>query len=171
MLFCCYSVLGTKERKIPHPTSHPMTHLFRFVSCPNYTYEVSYTCTRKLISQTPKISRSHNAPPLQRDVWLYQAPSTRIRIFSKTEIFFSVCPSRPHVNGVFGHKYGGFWKRSPDCRFLKTEIYRIRVDGRKLRFSNTLYDDVKVRVQWFSRAYAYHSAHALVTCACSICEV
>ena len=46
MLFCCYSVLGTKERKIPYPTSHPMTQLFRFVSCPNYTYEVSSTCTR-----------------------------------------------------------------------------------------------------------------------------
>lgn len=22
--------------------------------------------------------------------------------------FFSVCTSRPHVNSVFGHKYGGF---------------------------------------------------------------
>ena len=43
-----------------------------------------------------------------------EAPSTRIRIFSKTEIFFSVCTSRPHVNSIFDHKYGGFWKRSPD---------------------------------------------------------
>ena len=32
--------LGTKERKIPMPTSNPMTALFNFVSCPNYTYEV-----------------------------------------------------------------------------------------------------------------------------------
>ena len=34
--------IGTKERKIPMPTSNPMTHLFSFVSCPNYTYEVQY---------------------------------------------------------------------------------------------------------------------------------
>ena len=41
----CLSVpsAGTKERKIPYPTSHPLTQLFRFVSCPNYTYEVSLT--------------------------------------------------------------------------------------------------------------------------------
>ena len=30
------------------------------------------------------------------------------------EIFFSVCTSRPHVNSIFDHKYGGFWKLSPD---------------------------------------------------------
>ncbi|XP_022101743.1 probable very-long-chain enoyl-CoA reductase art-1 [Acanthaster planci] len=30
---------GTKERRIPKPTSNPMTFLFSMVSCPNYTYE------------------------------------------------------------------------------------------------------------------------------------
>jgi len=30
---------GTKERKIPFPTANPLTQLFSFVSCPNYTYE------------------------------------------------------------------------------------------------------------------------------------
>ncbi|KAK3090656.1 hypothetical protein FSP39_013421 [Pinctada imbricata] len=30
---------GTKERRIPVPTSDPMTSLFSLVSCPNYTYE------------------------------------------------------------------------------------------------------------------------------------
>ncbi|ELT92574.1 hypothetical protein CAPTEDRAFT_167372 [Capitella teleta] len=30
---------GTKERRIPYPTSNPLTLLFKFVSCPNYTYE------------------------------------------------------------------------------------------------------------------------------------
>ena len=41
----CLSIpsAGTKERKIPYPTSHPLTQLFRFVFCPNYTYEVSLT--------------------------------------------------------------------------------------------------------------------------------
>ncbi|XP_070564161.1 probable very-long-chain enoyl-CoA reductase art-1 [Ptychodera flava] len=30
---------GTKERRIPFPTGNPMTQMFNFVSCPNYTYE------------------------------------------------------------------------------------------------------------------------------------
>ena len=30
---------GSKERKIPFPTSNPFTILFNFVSCPNYLYE------------------------------------------------------------------------------------------------------------------------------------
>ena len=30
---------GTKVRKIPQPTANPMTWLFYYVSCPNYTYE------------------------------------------------------------------------------------------------------------------------------------
>jgi len=31
---------GTRERKIPMPTSNPLTSLFNYVSCPNYTYEI-----------------------------------------------------------------------------------------------------------------------------------
>jgi very-long-chain enoyl-CoA reductase len=32
---------GTKERRIPYPAaSNPLTFLFKYVSCPNYTYEV-----------------------------------------------------------------------------------------------------------------------------------
>ncbi|OXA41790.1 probable very-long-chain enoyl-CoA reductase art-1 [Folsomia candida] len=30
---------GTTERRIPYPTSNPFTALFKYVSCPNYTYE------------------------------------------------------------------------------------------------------------------------------------
>ncbi|XP_046661793.1 probable very-long-chain enoyl-CoA reductase art-1 [Homalodisca vitripennis] len=30
---------GTTVRKIPVPTGNPLTALFNFVSCPNYTYE------------------------------------------------------------------------------------------------------------------------------------
>jgi len=30
---------GTSERKIPYPNSNPLTALFKYVSCPNYTYE------------------------------------------------------------------------------------------------------------------------------------
>ncbi|KAI1719965.1 3-oxo-5-alpha-steroid 4-dehydrogenase domain-containing protein [Ditylenchus destructor] len=31
---------GSKERKIPYPNSNPLTLLFNYVSCPNYSYEV-----------------------------------------------------------------------------------------------------------------------------------
>eukprot|EP00112_Aurelia_sp_Birch-Aquarium-sp1_P023733 Seg719.5 transcript_id=Seg719.5/GoldUCD/mRNA.D3Y31 product="putative very-long-chain enoyl-CoA reductase art-1" protein_id=Seg719.5/GoldUCD/D3Y31 len=31
---------GTRERRIPYPTSNPFSWMFEFVSCPNYTYEV-----------------------------------------------------------------------------------------------------------------------------------
>ncbi|OZC07101.1 trans-2,3-enoyl-CoA reductase family protein [Onchocerca flexuosa] len=31
---------GTKIRKIPMPDANPMTLMFNFVSCPNYTYEI-----------------------------------------------------------------------------------------------------------------------------------
>jgi len=31
---------GSRERKIPKPTSNPFTFLFNLVSCPNYTYEI-----------------------------------------------------------------------------------------------------------------------------------
>jgi len=30
---------GSRERKIPYPSSNPLTAMFHFVSCPNYTYE------------------------------------------------------------------------------------------------------------------------------------
>jgi very-long-chain enoyl-CoA reductase len=31
---------GSKERKIPYPNSNPLTQLYNYVSCPNYSYEV-----------------------------------------------------------------------------------------------------------------------------------
>ncbi|KAM7439463.1 arrestin protein [Porites harrisoni] len=43
---------GTKERKIPYPTSHPLTQLFRFVSCPNYTYEAGSWIAFSVMTQT-----------------------------------------------------------------------------------------------------------------------
>ena len=30
---------GSTVRKIPYPNSNPLTKLFKYVSCPNYTYE------------------------------------------------------------------------------------------------------------------------------------
>lgn len=42
---------GTTERKIPKPTSNPLTMLFNFVSCPNYTYEIAAWISFSLMTQ------------------------------------------------------------------------------------------------------------------------
>ena len=44
-------IIGTKERKIPYPTSNPLTILFNFVSCPNYTYEVGAWLSFTIMTQ------------------------------------------------------------------------------------------------------------------------
>ena len=75
-----------------------------------------------------------------------EPPSTRSRIFSKTEMFFSeygytamtLVPStrsrrfRPPQTKVFKYTLQAGW------RLVKTETYRIRVDGRKRTFLNTM---------------------------------
>ena len=64
-----------------------------------------------------------------------EAPSTRMRIFLKTEVFFSVLALRPHVNGVFGMRKRRFSKTLArvevfenavfvfTCRRVKTEVF------------------------------------------------
>lgn len=60
---------GTKERKIPYPTSHPMTQLFRFVSCPNYTYEVGAWLSFAVMTQTLSVVLFILAGFYQMSVW------------------------------------------------------------------------------------------------------
>jgi very-long-chain enoyl-CoA reductase len=56
--FCVHLALrdlrppGTKERRIPYPTSNPFTKLFSFVSCPNYTYEIYAWISFSIMTQT-----------------------------------------------------------------------------------------------------------------------
>ena len=45
---------------------------------------------------------------------------------------------RPHAFGENGHRKRIFSKRSPEWRFLKTLATRLRVDGRKRGFSDTM---------------------------------
>jgi len=42
---------GTKERRIPYPSSNPFTALFNFVSCPNYTYEFGAWLSFTILTQ------------------------------------------------------------------------------------------------------------------------
>jgi very-long-chain enoyl-CoA reductase len=43
---------GTKDRKIPMPTSNPFTLMFNVVSCPNYTYEMCSWFWFTIMTQT-----------------------------------------------------------------------------------------------------------------------
>jgi very-long-chain enoyl-CoA reductase len=43
---------GSKERRIPRPTSNPLTALFNLVSCPNYTYEAGAWFSYSVMSQS-----------------------------------------------------------------------------------------------------------------------
>ena len=69
-----------------------------------------------------------------------ETPSTRSRVFSKTETFSPNTATVHTLPAFSGTKNGGFQipVRSPGWRFLKTEIHRIRRDWRKRRFSNTI---------------------------------
>ena len=48
--------------------------------------------------------------------------------------FFSGLAFQPHVSGENGHR-----KRTPGLGVLKTPASRLRVDGRKRSFSNTIH--------------------------------
>ena len=43
---------GSKVRKIPFPTSNPFTLLFKFVSCPNYSYEMGSWIAFSVMAQS-----------------------------------------------------------------------------------------------------------------------
>ena len=65
-------------------------------------------------------------------------PSTRIRIFLKTHLFYPFSVS-VHTETAFSvTKNESFRKRSPEWIFLKTPFSCSRVDGRKRSFSKTL---------------------------------
>ena len=63
---------------------------------------------------------------------------------------------RPHVAGIFAHRKRKFLNiRSPGWRCLKTKVCRIRVDGRKLRFSNTMTSCLRSRLATIRRRYIW----------------
>ena len=85
-----------------------------------------------------------------------KTPSTRSRVFSKTEMFFSEYSYRPHVAGVFRHRK---WRFSNTLS--RVETWRICVDGRKQRFSNTMTSCLGSRLAllhiWFERRSFFKS--------------
>lgn len=64
---------GSKERKIPYPTpSNPLTQLFNFVSCPNYTYEIGSWIGFTLMTQTLTSLLFTIAGAVQMTIWAKQ---------------------------------------------------------------------------------------------------
>jgi len=60
---------GTKERKIPYPTSNPFTGLFSLVSCPNYTYEIGAWVAFTIMTQCIPAGLFTLAGAYQMTVW------------------------------------------------------------------------------------------------------
>lgn len=60
---------GSKVRKIPYPTSNPLTILFNFVSCPNYTYEIGSWIAFSIMSQSLPALLFTFAGGYQMTVW------------------------------------------------------------------------------------------------------
>ena len=52
-----------------------------------------------------------------------KAPSTRMRIFLKTEVFSSVLALRPHVNGVFGERKRRFSKTLSRVEVFENAVF------------------------------------------------
>ena len=70
--------------------------------------------------------------------FLYPIPFTLVRL----DTFLSVFTDRPHSNtiknGDFIYENGGFRKRFPEWRLLKTQVYRFSVGGKNGAFQKCL---------------------------------
>jgi len=60
---------GTKERKIPYPDANPLTLLYNYVSCPNYTYEVMSWTSFIIMTQCLPVALFTLAGFIQMRVW------------------------------------------------------------------------------------------------------
>jgi len=60
---------GSKVRKIPYPSWNPLTWLFNFVSCPNYTYEVGAWISFAVMTQCLPVGLFTLAGGYQMAVW------------------------------------------------------------------------------------------------------
>lgn len=63
---------GSNERRIPYPNGNPLTRLFHFVSCPNYTYEIGAWLSFTLMTQTFTALLFTLAGAAQMTIWALQ---------------------------------------------------------------------------------------------------
>ena len=69
LLFKNLRPAGSKVRKIPYPNSNPLTCLFNFVSCPNYTYEIGAWVAFTVMTQCVPAGLFTLAGAYQMTVW------------------------------------------------------------------------------------------------------
>ena len=85
------------------------------------------------------LRRAHEACDMASQASGKTKLSTRLSVFVWKRIFFlgfrlpTTC-----IRWKRSPNYASFQKRSPEWKFLKTLATRLRVDGRKRRFSNTM---------------------------------
>lgn len=60
---------GSKVRKIPYPSMNPLTWLFNFVSCPNYTYEIGAWISFAVMTQCLPVGLFTLAGGYQMAMW------------------------------------------------------------------------------------------------------
>lgn len=60
---------GTNVRKIPVPDANPLTALFNFVSCPNYTYEFTAWLSFSIMTQCLPAYLFAGAGMFQMTMW------------------------------------------------------------------------------------------------------
>lgn len=60
---------GSKVRKIPYPNWNPLTSLFNFVSCPNYTYEIGAWISFTVMTQCLPVGIFTVAGAYQMTMW------------------------------------------------------------------------------------------------------
>jgi len=63
---------GSRERRVPYPDSNPLTFLFNYVSCPNYTYEIGTWLAFSFMTQTLTSFLFTIAGALQMTQWALQ---------------------------------------------------------------------------------------------------
>ena len=64
---------GSTERRIPYPNkTNPLTNLFHWVSCPNYTYEIGSWLGFSFMTQTLTAILFAIAGAAQMTVWAQQ---------------------------------------------------------------------------------------------------
>uniref|UniRef100_A0AC35TZT0 S5A_REDUCTASE domain-containing protein n=1 Tax=Rhabditophanes sp. KR3021 TaxID=114890 RepID=A0AC35TZT0_9BILA len=63
---------GSKVRKIPVPDANPLTQMFNFVSCPNYTYEVMAWVSFSIMTQSLPSVLFTLAGLIQMTIWAQQ---------------------------------------------------------------------------------------------------
>uniref|UniRef100_A0A915BI86 very-long-chain enoyl-CoA reductase n=1 Tax=Parascaris univalens TaxID=6257 RepID=A0A915BI86_PARUN len=74
---------GSKERRIPLPNSNPLTRLFDFVSCPNYTYEVGSWLSFSIMVQSLPALLFTIAGFVQMAIWAKNKHRAYIKEFVK----------------------------------------------------------------------------------------